>query len=147
MLAGRSPAPEKDNDHHLRVDDDLDDGHLGVSGGKSKRSLACRLSSSLGGLRLQEGLRARYITNLVCVQHLSVCTSLQALYASVFELCSANTKSTRASNCKAMFGWTSKWERLPLTSDTSTLPSGGPSLNIDHLCPHLHVEVVLVCTF
>ena len=50
MLAGRSPAPEEDNDHHLRVDDDLDDGHLGVSGGKSKRSLACRLSASLGGL-------------------------------------------------------------------------------------------------
>ena len=49
MLAGRSPAPEKDNDHHLRVDD-LGVGHLGVSGGKSKRSLACRLSASLGGL-------------------------------------------------------------------------------------------------
>ena len=93
------------------------------------------------------GLRARYITNLVCV-HLSVCTSLPlAQYKSVFELCSANTKRTRASNCKAMFGWTSKWERLPLTSDTSTLPSSGPSLNIDHLCPHLHVEVVLVCIF
>ena len=53
MLAGRSPAPEKDNDHHLRVDDDLDDGYLGVSGGKSKRSLACLPSASLGGLGWQ----------------------------------------------------------------------------------------------
>ena len=54
MLAGRSPAPDKDNDHHLRVDDDLDYGHLGVSGGKSKRSLACLPSASLGGLGWQE---------------------------------------------------------------------------------------------
>ena len=52
MLAGRSPAPDKDNDHHLRVDD-LGVGHLGVSGGKSKRSLACRPSASLGGLGWQ----------------------------------------------------------------------------------------------
>ena len=50
MLVGRSPAPDKDNDHHLCDDDDLDDGHLGVSGGKSKRSLACLPSASLGGL-------------------------------------------------------------------------------------------------
>ena len=52
MLAGRSRAPEKDNDHHLRVDD-LGVGHLGVSGGKSKRSLACLPSASLGGLGWQ----------------------------------------------------------------------------------------------
>ena len=47
MLAGRSPAPEKDNDHHLRFGVDLDDVYLG---GKSKRSLASRFSASLGGL-------------------------------------------------------------------------------------------------
>ena len=146
MLAGRSPAPEKDNDHHLRVDD-LGDDHLGVSGGKSKRSLACLPSASLGGLGWQgDCVRDTSPTSSVYIV-LSVCTSRPAMYASVFELCSANTKRTRASNCKAMFGWTSKWERLPLTSDTSTLPSSGPSLNIDHLCPHLHVEVVFVCIF
>ena len=49
MLAGRTRGPEKDNDHHLRVDD-LGVGHLVVSGGKSKRSLACLPSASLGGL-------------------------------------------------------------------------------------------------
>ena len=144
MLAGRSPAPGKDNDHHLRVDD-LDGCHLGVSGGKSKRSLACLPSASLGGL----GWQGDCVHDTSPTSSLYNCKSL-CLYISpspVFELCSANTKRTCASNCKAMFGWTSKWERLPLTSDTSTLPSGGPSLNIDHLCPHLHVEVVLVCTF
>ena len=52
MLAGRSPAPDKDNDHHLLVDD-IGVGHLGVSGGKSKRSLACLPSASLGGLGWQ----------------------------------------------------------------------------------------------
>ena len=52
MLAGRSLAPEEDNDHHLRVDD-LGVGHLGVLGGKSKRSLACLPSASLGGLGWQ----------------------------------------------------------------------------------------------
>ena len=52
MLAGRSRAPEKDNDHHLRVDD-LGVGHLSLSGGKSKRSLACLPSASLGGLGWQ----------------------------------------------------------------------------------------------
>ena len=139
MLAGRSLAPEEDNDHHLRVDD-LDDGHLGVSGGKSKRSLACLPSASLGGL----GWQGDCVRDTSPTSSVYNCTSL---YASVFELCSANTKRTRASNCKAMFGWTSKWERLPLTSDTSTLPPSGPSLNIDHFCPRLHVEVVLVCTF
>ena len=142
MLAGRSRAPEEDNDHHLRVGD-LGVGHLGVSGGKSKRSLACLPSASLGGL----GWQGDCVRDTSPTSSVYNCTSLPALYASVFELCSANTKRTGASNCKAMFGWTSKWERLPLTSDTSTLPSGEPSLNIDHLCPHLHVEVVLVCTF
>ena len=52
MLAGRSRAPEEDNDHHLRVDD-LGVGHLSLSGGKSKRSLACLPSASLGGLGWQ----------------------------------------------------------------------------------------------
>ena len=53
MLAGRSSAPEEDNDHHLRVDDLLGVGHLSLSGGKSKRSLACLPSASLGGLGWQ----------------------------------------------------------------------------------------------
>ena len=53
MLAGRSRAPEEGNDHHLCVDDDLGVDHLGVSGGKSKRSLACHFSASLGGLGWQ----------------------------------------------------------------------------------------------
>ena len=93
MLAGRSPAPEKDNDHHLRVGD-LDDDHLGVSGGKSKRSLACRLSASLGGLGWQgDCVRDTSPTS-------SVYISLSVHLASVFELCSANTKRTCA--CKQL---------------------------------------------
>ena len=96
MLAGRSPAPEKDNDHHLRVDGDLDDVYLGVSGGKSKKSLACLPSASLGGLGWQgDCVRDTSPTSSV---YNSLCVHL---CASVFELCSANTKRTRASNCKA----------------------------------------------
>ena len=90
----------------------------------------------------------RYITNLVCVQHLSVCVHLSQPCTRLCLNCVQQIPSALVQAIvKQMFGWTSKWERLPLTSDTSTLPSSGPSLNIDHLCPHLHVEVVLVCTF